>query len=93
MNLLWVGDQEIEDQWFDEDATMSVPETLLGWTDDLATAGLPVWHILLLGMNRVPGDYEVKLIYPGDPDDTGWEVDPRHTQPIIDKIVAALPLS
>ncbi|HBY22803.1 MAG: hypothetical protein WAV45_02235 [Propionibacteriaceae bacterium] len=92
MTPLWVGDEEVKRIWLDDDAQMTIPRALLAWTSELAAAGLPVWHILVLGMNRVPGDYEVKLIYPGDPDDAGWEVDPRNTQPFVDKIVAAVDL-
>lgn len=92
LNLLWVGETEIGDQWFDDDAAMSIPESLLSWTDELAAAGEPVWHVLVLGMTRAPADYRVRLLYPGDPEDTGWEVDPRNTQPTVDNILAAVGL-
>lgn len=91
--LLWIGDEEVKDVWLNVDARRSIPRALLAWTAQLAAAGEPVWHVLVLGMNRVPGDYEVKVLYPGDPDASGWEVDPRNTQPIVDKILAAVPLT
>ena len=92
MSPLWIGEERFKKRWLDDQAKMDVPDTLLSWADELAEGGKPVWHIVVIGMNRVPGDYQVKLIYPGDTDDTGWEVDPRHTQPIVDKIVASVPL-